>query len=192
MALDTMDKASLRRELLRQRKQTTSAEKAATDRAITENVLQSEPYRRSRTLFVYYSTADEIDTHAIIADALQRGKRVCLPKCLPGHIMQPRAITSEGDLTEETFGIPEPGAHCTAVPPDEIDLCLVPALACDKTGARLGYGGGFYDRFLPQTSACRMALCAQARLLEQVPAEPHDIRCGCIITEQEVVQVHEG
>lgn len=106
--------------------------------------------------------------------------------------MQPRAITSEGDLTEETFGIPEPGAHCTAVPPDEIDLCLVPTLACDKTGARLGYGGGFYDRFLPQTSACRMALCAQARLLEQVPAEPHDIRCGCIITEQEVVQVHEG
>lgn len=192
MALDTMDKASLRRELLRQRKQTTPAEKAATDRAITENVLQSEPYRRSRTLFVYYSTADEIDTHAIIADALQRGKRVCLPKCLPGHIMQPRAIISEGDLTEETFGIPEPGAHCTAVPPDEIDLCLVPALACDKTGARLGYGGGFYDRFLPQTSACRMALCAQARLLEQVPAEPHDIRCGCIITEQEVVQVHEG
>ena len=192
MALDTMDKASLRRELLRQRKQTAPAEKAAIDRAITEKVLQSELYRRSRTLFVYYSTADEIDTHAIIADALRCGKRVCLPKCLPGHIMQPRIITSERDLTEETFGIPEPGAHCTAVLPNEIDLCLVPALACDQTGARLGYGGGFYDRFLPQTSANCIALCAQARLLGHVPAEPHDIRCGCIITEQDVVLVHEG
>lgn len=192
MASDTMDKGSLRQELLQQRKQIPSAQKIVIDCAITQKVLQSESYQRSKTLFVYCSIADEIDTHTIIVDALARGKRVCLPKCLPGHVMQPRVITSEGDLSEQTFGIPEPGAHCAAVSPDEIDLCIVPALACDKTGARLGYGGGFYDRFLPQTSAYCMALCAQARLLERLPVEPHDVRCGCIITEQEVVLVHEG
>lgn len=192
MASAIMDKASLRRELLHRRRQIAPEQKAASDRAITQRVLQSEAYRRSRTVFVYCSTPEEIDTHAIIADALRRGKRVCLPKCLPGHAMQPCAITSERDLTEERFGIPEPGAHCAAVAPEEIDLCLVPALACDRTGARLGYGGGFYDRFLPQTPACRMALCAQARLLERVPAEPHDVRCGCIVTEQEVVLIDEG
>ena len=69
---------------------------------------------------------------------------------------------------------------------------ICPCTVFDPACRRMGMGKGFYDRFLPQTSACRMALCAQARLLEQVPAEPHDIRCGCIITEQEVVQVHEG
>lgn len=192
MASDTMDKAALRRELLRQRKHTEPAQKAAIDRAIAVNVLQTEQYQHSKTLFIYYSTAEEIDTHAIIADALAHGKRVCLPKCLPGHVMQPRAITSENDLTEQTFGIPEPGVHCAVVPPEEIDLCLIPALACDMTGARLGYGGGFYDRFLPQTSAYHMVLCAQSRILPHVPAEPHDIRCGCIVTEQEVVWIHEG
>lgn len=191
MALDTMDKASLRKKMMQDRRDTAPQDKANIDRQITECVLHSEEYRRSRTLFVYYSTAEEIDTHAIIADALRCGKRVCLPKCLPGHVMQPRVITSESNLTEVSFGIPEPGAQCAAVPPEEIDLCIVPALACDSLGMRLGYGGGFYDRFLPQTSAFRMALCAHARLLDQVPAQPHDIPCNCIVTEQEVMLIHE-
>lgn len=191
MALDTMDKAQLRRQLIAQRRDTAPAEKHAIDRAVCERILQQEEYLRCKTLFIYYSTEEEIDTHAVIADALRRGKRVCLPKCLPGHVMQPRAIVSERDLTEQTFGIPEPGIHCAVVAPEEIDLCIVPALACDKTGARLGYGGGFYDRFLPTTPAYRMVLCAHARMLECVPAQPHDIRCDCIITEQEVMLIHE-
>lgn len=191
MALDFMDKAALRRELLAQRRDTPPTERAALNRAIAQRVLNSEPYRTCKTLFVYHSTAEEIDTSAIIDDALRQGKQVCLPKCLPGHVMQPRRITSEADLTEQSFGIPEPGAHCRPVAPEEIDLCIVPALACDASGARLGYGGGFYDRFLPQTAAYRMVLCAQKRLLPQIPAQPHDVRCDCIVTEQEVMLIHE-
>ena len=186
------DKSALRRALLRQRRETDPAERRAIDRAITERVLQSEPYRHSRTLFVYYSVAEEIDTHAILSDALNSGKRVCLPKCLPGGVMQPRYITSEEDLTEESYGIPEPGAHCPAAELTDIDLCLIPALACTAQGFRLGYGGGFYDRFLPRTPAYRMVLCAHARVLPQLPAEPHDVRCSCIVTEHEVMLIHEG
>ena len=94
-------------------------------------------------------------------------------------------------MTEQTFGIPEPGEQCPEIAPEEIDLCLVPALACDASGIRLGYGGGFYDRFLPQTAACRMVLCAQERFLQQVPAEQHDMHCDCVVTENEVMRVYE-
>lgn len=191
MALHTVDKAALRRRLLHSRHAVPQAEREAIHQAIFRKVLASEPYQKAETIFAYWSTEDEIDTHAIIEDALRQGKRVCVPKCMPGHRMEPRQIGSEADLTEETFGIPEPGAHCTVIPPEEIQLCLVPALACDASGARLGYGGGFYDRFLPQTPAYRMALCAQDRILEEVPAQEHDIRCHCIVTETEVMLIHE-
>lgn len=191
MALHTVDKSALRRQLLHSRHAVPQAEREAIHQAICQRVLSSEPYQNAGTIFAYWSTADEIDTHAIIADALRQGKRVCVPKCMPGHRMEPRQIGSEEDLTEETFGIPEPGVHCAVIPPEEIQLCLVPALACDASGARLGYGGGFYDRFLPKTPAYRMALCAQDRILEAIPVQEHDIRCNCIVTETEVMLIHE-
>lgn len=178
--------------MLEQRRATPPTERSAIHRAICEQVLDNVHYLSCKTLFVYYSVGDEIDTHAVIADALCRGKWVYVPKCLPDHIMQARRILSQEDLTESTFGIPEPGAHCAVIPPEEIDLCIVPALACDSTGTRLGYGGGFYDRFLSATPAYRMVLCAQARVLPHIPAQPHDVRCNCIITEQEVIPIHEG
>lgn len=184
-------KKQLRGELLRLRRETPRQQKQAIDRQICQHVINSPEYRQAQTIFAYWSTDEEIDTHAILADARQRGKRVCVPKCLKGHRMIARQICSEADLTEQTFGIPEPGEQCSEIAPEEIDLCLVPALACDASGIRLGYGGGFYDRFLPQTAACRMVLCAQERFLQQVPAEQHDMHCDCVVTENEVMRVYE-
>lgn len=191
MVLDIEDKARLRHQLMEHRRSTPQTEREAINHAIYQQVVQQKCYADCATLFIYYSTVDEIDTHEIIADALRRGKRVCVPKCMPGHRMQPRCIQSEQDLTEQTFGIPEPGEHCAAVAPADIDLCIIPALACDLTGSRLGYGGGFYDRFLLLTPACRMVLCAQARVLPYIPAQPHDVPCDCILTEREVMLIHE-
>ena len=192
MALDTADKAQLRKQLLAQRRATPRQQCEAIHAAIARRVCESAPYQAAHTLFVYWSTDEEIDTHAIIADALRQGKRVCVPKCLPNRQMEARQIRSADDLTEETFGIPEPGAHCACVPPEDIDLCIVPALACDESGARLGYGGGYYDRFLPRSGACRMALCAHDRVLPQLPCQPHDVRCTYVVTEQKVMLIDKG
>lgn len=180
-------KQMLRAQLLEQRRQTCPQDKRRIDDAITQRVLQSEWFVQAQTLFVYYSTEEEIATHILIQAGLDAGKTVCLPKCLPEHRMEARQIASLEDLTEQTFGIPEPGAHCAVIPREQIDLCLVPALACDRTGYRLGYGGGFYDRFLDGISARTAALCASSRMTECLPREYFDIPCSGIFTENEVI-----
>lgn len=187
-----MNKQELRKKLLAQRAATPLSERKRIDRKILESVKKHPRFRDAKTIFVYYSVGEEIDTRCLIAEALAQGKRVCVPKCLPGRRMEPRYITSENDLTEQTYGIPEPGSQCPAASPKELDLCIVPALACAPNGVRLGYGGGYYDRFLAQTDAFCMELCAHCRLLGELPAEEHDIPCDCIVTDREVVQIHEG
>ena len=121
-------KKQLRGELLRLRRETPRQQKQAIDRQICQHVINSPEYRQAHTIFAYWSTDEEIDTHAILADARQRGKRVCVPKCLKGHRMIARQICSEADLTEQTFGIPEPVEQCPEIAPEEIDLRQEPAL----------------------------------------------------------------
>lgn len=180
-------KLALRAQLLEQRRRTSLPEKNRMDEDITRRVLQSDWFVQAQTIFVYYSTEDEIETHTLIDAGLRAGKTICLPKCLPGHQMEARRITTLADLTEQTFGIPEPGAHCPVIPRERIALCLVPALACDRKGYRLGYGGGFYDRFLSGIPARTAALCASSRIYDALPREDTDIACSRIYTENEVI-----
>ena len=83
--------------------------------------------------------------------------------------------------------------HDTAeeIAPASIDLIITPALACDRAGFRLGYGGGYYDRFFARTAAAAMVLCAEVRLLDRLPREPHDRRCRWITTERRVLRTDE-
>lgn len=180
-------KAELRERFLKERRSIPEDEKAAADSEITRRVLQHPWFQRAETVFVYYSTDDEISTHELIKACWALGKRVCVPKCLPKRQMEARCITSFDELTEQTFGIPEPGSACEVIAPDDIDLCLVPALSCDRRGYRLGYGGGFYDMFLPKTGGNTLALCAADRIVDRLPTEETDVRCGGIVTEREVI-----
>ena len=187
MAFVMSTKAELRQKLLEQRRGMPEQEKIRMNKAITRTVLESAYFQDAQTIFVYVSTEEEISTREIIAAGLRQGKCICVPKCLLGHQMEARQITSLNDLTEQTYGIPEPGDHCAVVLPESMELCLVPALACDRHGYRLGYGGGFYDRFLPRTQGITVALCASSRMLETLPVDSYDVPCACIITENEVL-----
>lgn len=186
------DKAALRRRYQNERAALAATEKQRIDQGITAQVLGSSCYRNAQTVFLYVSTPQEIDTIAILQDAWAGGKSVCVPRCQPGGHMTAHGIFGMDELcAPNRYGILEPAAETPIVQPQEIELCLIPALACDRRGVRLGYGGGYYDRYLPQTSATLVALCASARLVERLPKEVHDISCQFIITESQVVRADE-
>ena len=185
------DKKALRKRYLAERTALSAAQKQGIDRAITENVLKSALYRDAKCVFCYVSTAEEIDTRAILDAALRDGKTVCVPLCGRGGSMSARKITALSDLQAGHYGILEPSDTAQEIAPEDINLVLAPALACDTRGYRLGYGGGYYDRFLTRTSAVCAALCAETRLTDALPAEPFDRRCGYIFTEGRILHTDE-
>ena len=165
--------------------------KRDTDRQITGQVLENGLYQRAACVFCYVSTPQEIDTHALLRRTLADGKTLCVPLCGAQGEMTARRIRSLDELRAGKYGILEPDAAAEELPPEQIGLIIVPALACDRQGYRLGYGGGYYDRFLSHTGAVRMALCAEARLLSRLPHEPFDMRCNYVITERQVLHTDE-
>lgn len=185
------DKQHLRRRMLKQRAAQDAEEKHEIDRRIAEQVRESTLYRQSACVFCYVSTPQEIDTHKILRHALAAGKTVCVPLCGAQGEMSARRIRSLDELHTGAYGILEPDAAAEEIVPAQIDLVIAPALACDRQGFRLGYGGGFYDRFLSRTDAACMALCAESRLVECLPREPFDRRCQFIITERRVLCTDE-
>lgn len=136
--------------------------------------LELEEVKRAKTLLLFYGVGREPDTTPVIKALLAGGKRVCLPRCLPGGGMEGAAITDLEGLVPSSYRIPEPGAACPTVAREEIDVILVPNVCCDRAGYRLGRGGGYYDRYLAGYEGFTVALCPAARLQEALPIEDHD------------------
>lgn len=185
------DKTQLRRRFRAQRAALDPAEKQRIDQEICARVLASSLFQNARCIFFYVSTPQEIDTRALLRAAIGAGKTVCVPRCGAAGQMTAHRIASLDALRPGAFGIEEPDAAAPVVAPGQVDLVLAPALACDRRGYRLGYGGGYYDRFLAQTDAACAALCADARLVDRLPQEPFDRRCGWIFTERQVLRTDE-
>ena len=188
MMVSGNQKTLLRAKLKQQRASVSNLEKTRIDRAISDNVIASDLFEHAHTVFVYCSTAQEIDTYSIISACLETGKNVCVPFCEkePG-IMTARIIHSLSDLTVGKYGISEPAADSKCISFEKIDLCIIPCLAADPYGYRLGYGGGYYDRFLAHVSCATMVLCAEDRLLQAVPRDTFDISCDYICTERRIL-----
>ena len=186
------EKQQLRRCYREARRTLSSDEKRFIDCKISDNLLKSDLYRDAACIFCYVSTSDEIGTAAILEQALTDGKTLCVPLCGRAGEMSARRILSLDELQSGAYGIPEPSSGAPEIPPDEISLVIVPALSCDRNGYRLGYGGGYYDRFLSRTNAVCAALCASQRMSATLPHEAFDRRCHYIITEREVLRTDES
>ena len=154
------------------------------DAAICRWVEQSEFYREARTVFCYVGAKWEIDTTALLRSALRDGKRLVLPLCTQPGVMEARQIGSLGDLVSGKFGILAPKLQCPLVPPEEIDLALVPCCTGNAGGQRLGYGGGYYDRFLPRTGCPALLLCRGQMVREDLPMDGHDVVMDYLVTEK--------
>ncbi len=137
----------------------------------------------ARTILLYHGMNTEPDTVRLLPPLWERDKRVCLPRCLPGNQMEARLVQRNSRLIRHPYGMLEPGPDCPAVPPEGIDLVLVPGLAFDRSGGRLGRGGGYYDRWLAGFSGFTAALCRDGLLLDSIPRLPHDVGVALVVTE---------
>lgn len=203
------EKKSLRRDLKAQRTALGADVRAAADAKIAQVLLESDVWAQADLVLTYVSFGDEVDTKHLIEAAWRQGKKVALPRMTGRpHEMEWYLTKSFQQLEQNSFGIEEPkpekaqrldiaalpqgalasglfkGASAVALPQGVRALALVPALAFDREGNRLGYGGGFYDMFLREFSGVSVGLCRAAFLYEKLPyTEAHDQRVGSVLTE---------
>ncbi len=183
-------KKKLRHHLLGLRRHLSVEERESRSACIWQQLRREKFYRQAKCVFCYASMPDEVQTHAILEHMLQNGKRVCLPRIVAKGIMDAVELSSMEDLVPGDFGIltvsDEKG---TVISPEEIDCVLVPGAGFGRDGARLGMGGGYYDRFLMTRArqALRIAAAFSCQLSAEIPMEPHDCRVDAVITEDEMI-----
>lgn len=175
-------KQSLRRFIRAQKARHSAAELAAMSEEITNRVLASASWQEAGTLLLYYPLPDEVDVRPLLHASYEGGKRVLLPVCV-GNELELRLYEGESSLREGAFGIMEPTGPLFAPENyDEIELAIIPGMAFDRAGHRLGRGKGYYDRLLPRLKAAKLTgICFPFQLLDEVPSEPHDIPMQNII-----------
>ncbi|MDI6640250.1 MAG: 5-formyltetrahydrofolate cyclo-ligase [Methanocellales archaeon] len=162
---------------------------------IEKKLLALEEFAKAKTVMFYISKGSEVHTRVMIKEAMGRGKRVVVPVT---KLDERRLVASEllgfDELTLGAFGVPEP-KNPKLVSVGEIDLIVVPGVAFDPSGNRLGYGLGFYDRFLSSVrdDAIIVALAYESQVLDEIPNEHHDVPADIIITESRVIRpLHRG
>lgn len=179
-----MSKQNLRQEM-RQRKKTYGSEQLRRmSQPIIEALLAHPRLMSAHTILLYASLADEVNTHELINTLLQQGKTLLLPVVVDDHTMKICRYTHDTNVGHGSFGIMEPQADAFT-DYDQIDLILVPGMAFDRHGHRLGRGKGYYDRFLSQAKDCyKIGVCFPFQLVDEVPTDEHDVRMDEIITQK--------
>ncbi|ASB88365.1 5-formyltetrahydrofolate cyclo-ligase [Bacillus sonorensis] len=154
--------------------------------AIHHAFFQSRQWTESSVIALTISRKPEVPTRPIIERAWREGKTVCIPKCLPEtKDMQFRRFKDDSELEVVYFGLQEPIIHKTdLIMPQDIDLILVPGVCFDRHGYRIGYGGGYYDRYLAGFHHETASLAFHCQMIERVPREEHDIPVNRIFTDK--------
>ena len=184
------EKQRLREERLAARETLSEHERCVLDNCITQKLLATSEYAEATTVLTYVSVSSEVSTRMFIECALRDGKTVAVPRCLPGHRLEFVAITSLDQLIAAPFGLLEPPKELPALKEEQMDasICIVPALLVDTKGYRLGYGAGFYDRFLSTYPGKKICLAYQQNLSrETLPHTAFDVAVDMVITELDVL-----
>lgn len=185
-----LEKQRLREERLAVREALSEQERAVLDDRITQKLLAISEYAEATTVLTYVSVSSEVSTRMFIECALRDGKTVAVPRCLPGHCLEFVAIASLEQLVVAPFNLLEPSRELPALTEDQMSnaICIVPALLVDTKGYRLGYGAGFYDRFLSTYPGKKICLAYQQNLSqEMLPHTAFDVAVDMVITESDVL-----
>ena len=180
-------KRAMRQRVLQARDALPEAARAAASSAIAERIGRRPDFGAARAILVTLPFRNEWDTRVLVRAAFGAGKTVTAPRVdNASRMLELYAIADpDRDVVLSAQGIPEPASHCAQIPRDAIDFVVVPGIAFDRHGHRLGYGGGYYDRLLPLLSprAARVAGAFDLQIVPQVPVGPNDIGIDAIVTE---------
>ena len=158
---------------------------------IARQVLSTEICRRAERVMCYYSLAGEVQTIGLIGALLEAGKEVYLPVTKENRQMDAVRLRDADAVHAGAFRVMEPDGN-EKIDPSKLDLILIPGLAFDRTGGRMGYGAGCYDRFLPECKGVFAALAFEFQMTERVPTEAHDVPMHFVVTEQGIYRCSEA
>lgn len=181
-------KTGLRSKYRRLREDLSEEEKRSLDSEIQSRLLSLREYSQADTVFTYVSKELEVDTLAIVRAAWANQKRVAVPRCVPGtRDMEFYYIRSWQDLEPASFGVMEPIVErCERVDDESKGFCLVPGFSFDVQGFRLGYGGGYYDRFLSRFGGFTVGICYSFCVQWNLPHGYYDRSVDLLVTEKYV------
>lgn len=181
---DNSEKTSLRKFLLDKRDGTSFDLMKIISKAIQKRLKKIDSYRNAKKIGMYYPIGSEIMTQDIIQEALSEGKEVFLPKVV-GKNIEFRKIESVSNLENGAFDIMEPRNECPIN--NKLDVILVPTVGISPKGVRLGYGHGFYDRFLAENKIETISITMEKQIVKNIPASEHDAIIDWIVTEDRII-----
>ena len=175
-------KAALRRQIRAALENISPAVRAVESIELCERL--KPQLQSARTILFFAPLPNEIDLWPLLEESVPAGKTVALPWFDPATqtYLARRVENPAGEIVAGKFGVREPASSCVEIPPGKFDLVLVPGVAFDLSGNRLGRGRGFYDRLLEKVSGIKCGVAYDFQLLEKIPAEPHDARVNFVLT----------
>ena len=184
-------KVALRQAMLKTRNSLSREMLDKMSEMIQTRVLNMDEFTNAKTVAAYHPIGSEVNTLKILSSVLQLKKHLALPKVEDEtKIIFSEVKDLENDLQVGTYKIKEPKNHCSRV--NKIDLVLVPGIAWDEHGHRLGYGKGHYDRYLVNLQSTSVGLAYDFQVLENIPRERNDFRVNLIVTEKRVIKARQS
>ena len=181
-----IQKAALRKHLLEKRDATSAELRDILSERIHQNIKQISSFTNSQNIACYFPIGSEVDTHVIMLDILKHDKNLLLPRIVNDNL-QFCIVSNLEKLEKGNFEIMEPKDSCKKA--EKIDCVLIPTVGVSKSGVRLGYGKGYYDRFLSLIDAVKISLTYSKQIVKSIPNDSHDVKIDWIVTEDGNVQI---
>lgn len=180
-------KNEIRKKFKEKRRAMEKSEVSEKSRCACEVFLKSEMYKNAKILMLYMPLGNETDTTEIIKRAFADEKKLIFPVTDERTgVITPCYATTETEFKEGAFSVNEP-CDANVAEPLDIDTVIVPGIAFDKSGGRIGFGKGCYDGFLNKTKAVKIGFCYELQLCDKIPGKEYDIKMDCIITENRII-----
>ncbi len=185
-----MDKKDTRKLLLEKRKRIPQGKKAIYDKEISHKIIETDFFKNATQVLVFAPTEDEFDTNIIVNRCRIDGKKVFYPICTDkSGNMQFKEVSSNDDLEYGMYNILEPKPICKEYKQKETDIIIVPCLSVDKKGYRIGYGKGYYDRFLQSFQGISICPCYDELISDVLPTDSFDVKINFSVTQHILKEV---